>query len=167
MNAAFFGLAFLAALNPKLLGVDLLLIQSGRPRAMFACFLAGCLAVALAAGLLDVFVVHADAIKTQGQISAGLDWPSACRSWPSARWSQPAACTAGTGPQARPRPGPGNRRGASAGAAGLAQAPVRARRTDRRAERHARRRIPRRAAHTGHREIINRGTGRRSTRSSS
>ena len=73
MNAAFFGLAFLSALNPKLLGVDLLLMQSGRQRAMFFCFLLGCMAVALAVGLLDVFVVHADAIKTQGSISAGLD----------------------------------------------------------------------------------------------
>jgi len=73
MNVAFFGLAFLAALNPKLLGVDLLLMQSGRPRAMLACFLAGGMAVALTVGLLDVFVVHADAIKTQGQVSAGLD----------------------------------------------------------------------------------------------
>src|ERR1035441_1455728 len=73
MNATFFGLAFLAALNPKLLGVDLLLIQSGRPRPMFACFLSGCIGVALTVGLLDVFVVHADAIKTQGSISAGLD----------------------------------------------------------------------------------------------
>jgi Sap, sulfolipid-1-addressing protein len=73
MNATFFGLAFLAALNPKLLGADLLLMQSGRPRAMLACFLAGCMAVALAVGLLDVSVVHADAIKTQGSVSAGLD----------------------------------------------------------------------------------------------
>ncbi len=73
MNATFFGLAFLAALNPKLLGVDLLLIQTGRPRAMFACFLSGCMAVALTVGLLDVFVVHADAIKTQGSVSAALD----------------------------------------------------------------------------------------------
>ena len=73
MNAAFFGLAFLAALNPELLGVDLLLMQSGRPRAMLAWFLSGCLAVALTVGLLDVFVVHADAIKTQGSVSAGLD----------------------------------------------------------------------------------------------
>ncbi len=48
-------------------------MQSGRPRAMLACFLAGCVAVALAVGLVDVFVVHADAIKTQGSVSAGLD----------------------------------------------------------------------------------------------
>jgi hypothetical protein len=29
--------------------------------------------VCLTVGLLDVFVLHADAIKTQGQASAGLD----------------------------------------------------------------------------------------------
>jgi hypothetical protein len=73
MNATFFGLAFLAALNPKLLGVDLLLIQNARPRLMFSGFLLGCLTVCLTVGLLDVFVLHADAIKTQGQASAGLD----------------------------------------------------------------------------------------------
>ncbi|MGA3151983.1 MAG: hypothetical protein ACLPN6_15330 [Streptosporangiaceae bacterium] len=32
MNATFFGLAFLAALNPKLLGVDLLLTAGAEPR---------------------------------------------------------------------------------------------------------------------------------------
>lgn len=31
MNATFFGLAFLAALNPKLLGVDLLLTAGAEP----------------------------------------------------------------------------------------------------------------------------------------
>ena len=35
MNAEFFVLAFIAALNPKLLAVDLLLIENRRPRAMF------------------------------------------------------------------------------------------------------------------------------------
>jgi hypothetical protein len=73
MNATFFGLAFLAALNPKLLGIDLLLIQNKRPRLMFSGFLLGCLGVCLAIGFLDVFVLHADAIKTQGKASAGLD----------------------------------------------------------------------------------------------
>jgi len=34
MNAEFFGLALLAALNPKLLGVDLLLIENARPRSL-------------------------------------------------------------------------------------------------------------------------------------
>jgi hypothetical protein len=32
MNAAFFGLAVLAALNPKLFAVDLLLVENARPR---------------------------------------------------------------------------------------------------------------------------------------
>jgi Sap, sulfolipid-1-addressing protein len=73
MNAEFFGLAFLAALNPKLLGLDVLLIQNTRPRLMFSGFLLGCMTVCLSIGLLDVFVLRSDAIKTQGQASAGLD----------------------------------------------------------------------------------------------
>ena len=73
MNAAFFGLAFLAALNPKLFAVDLLLIENARPRLMFLCFLLGGLGVSLAIGLLDVFVLHADAVQTQGSVSARLD----------------------------------------------------------------------------------------------
>jgi hypothetical protein len=73
MNAAFFGLAVLAAFNPKLFAVDLLLIENARPRPMFLCFLLGGMGMSLAVGLLDVFVVHADAISTQGSASAGLD----------------------------------------------------------------------------------------------
>jgi Sap, sulfolipid-1-addressing protein len=73
MNAAFFGLAVLAALNPKLFAVDLLLIENARPRLMFACFLLGGMGMSLAVGLLDVFVIQADAISTQGSASAGLD----------------------------------------------------------------------------------------------
>ncbi len=73
MNAAFFGLAFVAALNPKLLAVDLLLIENRRPRAMFGCLLLGGMGTAIAIGFLDVFVLHADAVKTQGSVSAGLD----------------------------------------------------------------------------------------------
>ena len=73
MNAAFFALAFTAALNPKLLGLDLLLIENRRPRAMFLCLLLGGMTVALAIGLLDVLTVHADAIKSQGKVSAGVD----------------------------------------------------------------------------------------------
>ncbi len=73
MNAAFLGLACLAALNPKLLGVDLLLIENRRPRPMFLCFLLGGMGMSLAIGLLDVFVLQADAIQTQGSVSAGLD----------------------------------------------------------------------------------------------
>jgi hypothetical protein len=73
MNAEFFGLALLAALNPKLLGVDLLLIENARPRPMFVCFLLGGMGMSLTVGLLDVFVLQADAISTQGSASAGLD----------------------------------------------------------------------------------------------
>lgn len=73
MNAAFLGLAFIAAMNPKLLALDLLLIDNERPRPMFACVLLGGLGASIAVGLLDVFVLRADAVKSQGSISAGLD----------------------------------------------------------------------------------------------
>jgi hypothetical protein len=73
MNGEFFALAFLSALNPKLLALDLLLIENRRPRAMFLCLLLGGMTVALTIGLLDVLVFHADAIKAQGTVSAGVD----------------------------------------------------------------------------------------------
>ncbi len=73
MNAEFFVLAVSAALNPKLLGLDLLLIENRRPRAMFLCVLLGGMTVALTIGLLDVLTVHADAITAQGKASAGVD----------------------------------------------------------------------------------------------
>ncbi len=73
MNAQFFALAFTAALNPKLLALDLLLIENRRPRAMFLCVLLGGMTVALTIGLLDVLTVHADAIKSQVKASAGVD----------------------------------------------------------------------------------------------
>jgi hypothetical protein len=73
MNAEFFALAFRSALNPKLLALDLLLIENRRPRAMFLCLLLGGMTVALTIGLLDVLVFHADAIKAQGTVSAGVD----------------------------------------------------------------------------------------------
>jgi hypothetical protein len=73
MNAEFFALAFLSALNPKLLALDLLLIENRRPRAMFLCLLLGGMTVALTIGLLDVLIFHADAIKAQASVSAGVD----------------------------------------------------------------------------------------------
>ncbi len=73
MNAEFFGLAFLAALNPKLLALDLLLIENRRPRAMFVWLLVGGLAVGVTIGLLDVLVFHVDAINHQRSVSAGVD----------------------------------------------------------------------------------------------
>ena len=73
MTASFIGLACLAALNPKLLVVDLLLIGNRRPLPMFVCFMLGGIGLAVAIGLVDVFVLQADAIKAQGSPSAGLD----------------------------------------------------------------------------------------------
>ena len=73
MNAEFFALAFLAGLNPKLLALDLLLIENRRPRAMFLWLLLGGLTVGVTIGLLDVLVFHVDAINTQRSVGAGLD----------------------------------------------------------------------------------------------
>jgi hypothetical protein len=73
MNAEFFALAFAAALSPKLLALDLLVIENQRPRAMFSCILIGALTVALTIGLVDVLAVQADAISSQKKPSAGVD----------------------------------------------------------------------------------------------
>jgi uncharacterized membrane protein YedE/YeeE len=73
MNAEFFVLAFTAALNPKLLAIDLLLIENRRPRAMFLCVLLGGFTVGMTVGLLDVLVFHLDAISSQKTVSAGVD----------------------------------------------------------------------------------------------
>jgi Sap-like sulfolipid-1-addressing protein len=73
MNAEFFALAFTAALNPKLLAIDLLLIENRRPRAMFLCVLLGGITVGITIGLLDVLVFHVDAISSQKTVSAGVD----------------------------------------------------------------------------------------------
>jgi hypothetical protein len=73
VTAEFFALAFTASLNPKLLAIDLLLIENRRSRAMFLCLLLGGMTVALTIGLLDVLVFHADALKAQGTVSAGVD----------------------------------------------------------------------------------------------
>jgi hypothetical protein len=40
---------------------------------MFVCFMLGGIGLAVAIGLVDVFLLQADAIKTQGSTSAGLD----------------------------------------------------------------------------------------------
>jgi hypothetical protein len=73
MNAEFFALAFLAAVNTKLLALDLLLIENRRPRAMFLWLLVGGLVVGVTIGLLDVLVFHIDAINDQRSVSAGID----------------------------------------------------------------------------------------------
>ena len=71
--AAFTGLAFLAAVNPKLFAVDMIFAGNQRPRAMFVCFLIGGAGLAVALGLVDVFLVKQHAIKAQGPPSAALD----------------------------------------------------------------------------------------------
>ena len=73
MNASTKNSAFTAVLNPKLLAVDLLLIENRRPRAMFLCILLGGLTVGITIGLLDVLVFHLDAINSQKTVSAGVD----------------------------------------------------------------------------------------------
>jgi len=73
MNAAFFGLAGLAALNPKMVVIDLILVNNRRPRPMFICFLLGGMGLAITVGLLDVFVLHLEAVKTQHQAGGALD----------------------------------------------------------------------------------------------
>lgn len=69
----FFALAFIAAANPKLLALDLLLIENRRPRAMFVSILAGGIATGVTIGLIDVLVVHGDAVARQRKPSAGVD----------------------------------------------------------------------------------------------
>lgn len=73
MTASFIGLACLAALNPKLLVVDLLLMGNRRPLPMFVCFMLGGIGLAVAIGLVDVLALQVDAIKAQGSVSARLD----------------------------------------------------------------------------------------------
>ena len=73
VTGEFFLLAFGAALNPKLLAIDLLLARNRRARAMFLCVLIGAATVALTIGLIDVLVVRADAVQAQGHVSAGVD----------------------------------------------------------------------------------------------
>src|SRR5262249_31372047 len=72
MNAAFLGLAGLAALNPKLLIIDLILATNRRPLPMFVWFLLGGMGLGIRVGLVDVFVLYLDAIKTQDHASGGL-----------------------------------------------------------------------------------------------
>ena len=73
MTAEFFVLAFSAAINPSLLGVDLVLIVNQRPRAMLTFVLLGGMSVAIAVGLIDVLVIRANVVKSQGGLSAGVD----------------------------------------------------------------------------------------------
>jgi ABC-type Fe3+-siderophore transport system permease subunit len=73
VNAEFFVLAFTAAFNPKLIAVDLLLIENSRPRAMFLSILGGGMSIAVAIGLVDVLAIRADKVNSQKSVSAGVD----------------------------------------------------------------------------------------------
>jgi hypothetical protein len=73
VNGMFFALAFIAAANPKLLALDLLLIENRRPRAMFVFILAGGIATGVAIGLIDVLVLTSDPRNSQRNPSAGVD----------------------------------------------------------------------------------------------
>jgi Sap, sulfolipid-1-addressing protein len=69
----FFALAFIAASNPKLLALDLLLIENKRPRAMFVSILAAGITTGVTIGLIDVLVLHVDAVKSQHRPGAAVD----------------------------------------------------------------------------------------------
>src|SRR5215211_2812656 len=73
MSAAFFGLAFVAALNAKLFGADVLLMENRRARVMFLCFLLGAIGLSVTLGFLDVLVFHAGGLRTQDSFSATID----------------------------------------------------------------------------------------------
>jgi hypothetical protein len=73
MNLAFFGLALVAAVNPKLLGADLLLAENRRPQLMFLCFLLGGLGLSVSIGLIDVVFLQATGVKTERSLSGGID----------------------------------------------------------------------------------------------
>jgi len=73
MTGGFFALAFTAAANPSLFAVDLVALVNKRPRAILWCVLLGGVGVAVLIGLVDVLVVKADLVKTQGSLSPGAD----------------------------------------------------------------------------------------------
>jgi hypothetical protein len=80
MNAEFFALAFLSALNPKLLAIDLLLIENRWPRAMFLCLLLGGMTVALTVGLDFLLIIIPFAFlelrpeATRARLKRTQDW---------------------------------------------------------------------------------------------
>jgi hypothetical protein len=77
VNAEFFALAFTAALNPKLLAVDLMLIENRRPRAMFLCVLFGGLTVGITIGLLDVLTIRPTRSMHRKRRARASTWHSA------------------------------------------------------------------------------------------
>jgi hypothetical protein len=73
VNATFFALAFIAASNPKLLAIDLLLVENRRPGAMFASLLAAGIATGVAVGLIILLVIPAHDYHNERKASGGLD----------------------------------------------------------------------------------------------
>lgn len=73
VNTTFFALAFIAAANPKLLAIDLLLMENRRPRAMFASILAAGIATGVTVGLIVILVLPPSAVHSEHKASAGLD----------------------------------------------------------------------------------------------
>jgi len=69
----FFALAFIAAANPKLLAIDLLLIENRRASAMFASILAAGIATGVTVGLIILLAMPRSAYHTERRASAGLD----------------------------------------------------------------------------------------------
>ena len=110
MTGMFFALAFLSAINPKLLGVDLLLIDNERPRRMFLCFLLGGMGLAVTIGLLDVFILQSDTLSTQGSASASVDLVVGIPLVAVGVCSQAAGCTAAARHRLRPGPHSSQRR---------------------------------------------------------
>jgi hypothetical protein len=73
VNAMFFALAFIAAANPKLLAIDLLLIENRRASAMFASILGAGIVTGMAAGLIILLALPASAYQGERKASAGVD----------------------------------------------------------------------------------------------
>src|SRR3954451_23393651 len=74
MHGGFYGLGLLAAINPKYVVLDLLLLDNERPRAMYSALLATALTISIGLGLVDVYVLKLGSdLHKQRQVNAGLD----------------------------------------------------------------------------------------------
>jgi len=73
VNGTFFVLAFVAAANPKLLALDLLLIENRRPSAMFASIVAAGIATGVTIGIVIMLALPASAYDNERTASAGVD----------------------------------------------------------------------------------------------
>src|SRR5947208_9022257 len=74
MDGGFYGLAVLAAINPKYVMIDLLLLDNERPRAMYSALLGTAMTISIGLGIVDVYVLKLGSdLHTQRQINAGFD----------------------------------------------------------------------------------------------